>query len=361
MSERIHSPEPARRRSRLVPFVTGTLILLGAACAWLQFFHANPAVSQTEGGPGKSPANAAANPGAKVMARVNNQNITYDEIAAQCVTLHGREVLEAAISRMMIQQECQAKGVQVTAAEVKQEVESTAKKFNLPLDTWYKMLESERGITPDQYHNDVIWPMLALKKLAGANVTITEDEMRIGFERDYGPRVKARMIVVNGNSRQAMEIHAQCMANPDDFERIAREKSSDANTRALGGVVPPIRRHGGNTNLEEAAFKLRVGEISSVLQVPNSEQWVIIKCEGRTEPVVTDVRDVWEDLLAQLKEEKVQKDVARVFQDIETKSRVDNYLTKESKGPRNQPVQQVSGQLPGGAKPNVAPAGGVRR
>ncbi|HWL11336.1 MAG TPA: peptidylprolyl isomerase [Planctomicrobium sp.] len=361
MSERSHSPNtdqsPTSRR-KFVPILTGTAILLVAAGVGFQFFKANPAASQTVGESGKTSLSNTPN-NVRVLAKVNGQSITYDVVARECVNRHGQEVLDSLVNRLIIQQECERKGVTVALEEVEQEVAKTAKKFNLPLDTWYKMLESERKLSRDQYHQDVIWPMLALKKLAGQNIEVSEQDMKTGFERDYGPRVKARMILVEGNIRQANQIWEKCRDSLEDFDRIAREFSADPNTRPLGGVIPPIQRHRGSKSLEDEAFRLKPGELSPVIQIAES-RYVILKCEGTTEPVVTDIREVWDDLYSQLVEEKTQKSVAKVFEEIQNQSRVDNFLTNRSTGPQ-QGIQPVSGTAPasgaaaGSARLNAAP------
>lgn len=353
MSEMNHSPEtttsdsvvestlpPTTNRTSWLSYLAGTVVLVAIAGVCFQFFNANTAVSQTEGtaASGKATLNASSG---KVLAKVNNQSITYDVVARECVEKHGEEVLENMINRLIIQQECDRLGVTITRGEVEQEVVETAKKFNLPLDSWYQMLASERGLTKEQYHDDVIWPMIALKKLAGKSVQVTEKEMQEGFARDYGPRMKGRMILIEGNIRQANQVWEKCVAAPDDFDRLAREHSSDPNSRALGGVIPPIRRNAGNKTIEDAAFKLRPGEISGLVQI-GENSYVIIKCEGMTEPVVEDIRVVWNDLLEQLTEEKTQRTVAQVFERIKKDARVDNFLTRTSTNGRRG-VQQTSG------------------
>jgi foldase protein PrsA len=320
----------------------GSLALLVAAGIGLQFFRAHPAASQTTDEAGTATLGSSREGTAsKVLAKVNGQAISYDVVARECVSRHGQAVLDNMINRLIIQQECEKRGISVTMAEVEEEVASTAKKFNLPLETWYKMLESERHLTQQQYHEDVIWPMLALKKLAGQKVEVSEEDMKVGFERDYGPRVKARLILVEGNLRQANQIWEKCQANPDDFDRVAREFSADPNTRPLGGVIPPIRRHGGSKTVEDQAFRMKIGEVSPVIQIAES-RYVILKCEGFTEPVVTDIREVWDDLYKQLTDEKTQTAVAKIFEDIKQQARIDNHLTNRTSGGRAiQPASAV--------------------
>ena len=61
-----------------------------------------------------------------------------------------------------------------------------AKSFSLPVDQWMKLLWQERGIKPDQYANDIIWPSLALRKLAGERLLPTQKELTDAFEMEYG-------------------------------------------------------------------------------------------------------------------------------------------------------------------------------
>lgn len=338
-------PASGSSRPRWMAAGLGTLLIGGAAFTWWQLAPARPAVSQTAAPQQKAaPRDAATN---NAVAKVNGQFISYDDLAKECVNRHGVEVLESLINRLLIQQACEQRNITVTRAEVEQEVQSIAKKFNLPLDAWYGMLESERGISKEQYHSDIIWPMIALRKLAGSEVQVTEKDMQVGFERDFGPRVKARLILVQGNIRQANTIWEKCQANPDDFDRIAREHSADPHSRPLGGVIPPIRRHGGSKQLEQVAFKLKEGEISPVVQLAENE-YVILKCEGHTEPVVTDIKTVWNDLYNQLTEEKSQEAVAAVFEGLKSRAQVTNHLTRKTTGP--QQVRPVGGT----ATPNPA-------
>ncbi|MBT5017803.1 MAG: peptidylprolyl isomerase [Planctomicrobium sp.] len=332
-------PTQPNKKSWLSYFA-GTVVLLVVAAVCLQFFNANTAVSQTDANSNAGKATLSGSPG-KVLAKVNNQSISYDVVARECVAKHGEEVLENMINRLIIQQECDRQGITISRGEVEQEVATSAEKFNLPIDSWYQMLASERGLTKEQYHDDVIWPMIALKKLAGKGVQVTEKEMQEGFARDYGPRMKGRMILLEGNIRQASQVWEKCVAAPDDFDRLARQHSTDPNSRALGGVIPPIRKNGGNKTIEDAAFKLQTGEISGLVQI-GENSYVIIKCEGMTEPVVEDARVVWNDLLEQLTEEKTQRTVATIFEKVKKEARVDNFLTRTTTNGRT-PIQQTSG------------------
>lgn len=375
MSEGIHSASETasvsnpintnRPRRGWGTILGGTAAVALGAGVLFQVLRPEPAASQTAEKPSRAAAsspkgNSSTQSG--VLARVNNQPISYDVVAKECVDRHGKEILENMINRLLIQQECDRQNVTITQAEVEKEITDITLKFKLPLDQWYAMLAAERGVTRQQYQNEVIWPMLALRKLAGlqAEAKVSEADMLYAFERDYGPRVKARMILVNGNMRQAGAIWEKCQADPDKFEDLAAEYSADTNTRSLGGAMPPIKQHGGMPQLEEVAFKLKDGEISKIIEVEG--QHFILKCEGRTEQQITDPKDVWDELYAQVTEEKTQLAVANTFQEIKEKAEIVNHLDGTTIAPTGKastvksPAGRVAKPVSGTRATNPKPA-----
>jgi len=159
--------------------------------------------------------------------------------------------------------------------------------------------------------------MLALRKLAGQQTQLTQAEVQKAFVRDYGPRVKARMIMLD-NLNRAQKIWDDVKRNPADFERKARDYSIEPSSRALGGAIQPIPQYSDNESLWKAAFKLKEGEVSGIIQIGLS-RYAILLCEGYTEPVVTSIDEVKNQLLDQLAEEQAQEAVARVFDKLKRK------------------------------------------
>lgn len=332
--------------------IGGTAVVLFAGLAVMQTLRPQPTQAAAETAGTAKLGSSSQRPH---LARVGKDNITFEMVADECVARHGKEVLDDLINRLIIQQACEARNIVVTEEEVTAEVNRIAKRFNLDPQAWYQMLQSERNITPMQYRQSVIWPMLALRKLAGEQVDLTEEEMNKAFVRNYGPRVKARLILLD-NPRRARECWDKAAADPNSFEKLAQEYSVDPNSRALGGTIPPIPRYSGNDTLELAAFKLREGEISGIIEI-QSGRYAILKCEGRTEQVVKDIAEVRDSLYEELFEAKTQESIAKVFEQIKNNAQIDNFLTQTSTGP-NRPftssaaggaIQQTSGQRPDAA------------
>ena len=81
------------------------------------------------------------------------------------------------------------------AAKVDAEIKRMATRFSLPVDRWLQMLQEERGVNLSQYSGDIIWPSLALRKLAGDRLVVSQEELIKEHEKQFGPAVRARMIV----------------------------------------------------------------------------------------------------------------------------------------------------------------------
>ena len=326
--------QPKRRMIWIFGGAASAVIIGGLL---MQHFRAPAGQAATDSPPGTA---RVGGPKAKAMAKVGNEIIGYDAVAEECVKRYGREVLDDMIHRMIITKACEEAKITVSDQEVSQEITRIAERFKLDVTAYLQMLQSERNITPMQYRTSVIWPMLALKKLAGEQVEITDAEMMQAFKRNYGERVKVRVIMIE-TPLKGNEIWEKARRDPDSFEQLAQQYSVDPNSRALGGQVPPIPRYAGNDALEKEAFKLKEGDISGVIDIGN-KRYVILKCEGRTVPVVSDIEEVRDTLYDELKESKTQQAVGKVFEKIKANTRVDNYAAGTTAAPER--VVPVSAQ-----------------
>ncbi|MBA3313679.1 MAG: SurA N-terminal domain-containing protein [Planctomycetaceae bacterium] len=369
-----------RNRRRWLIAAGGTAVALVAATALMQVWRGGEGVAaeaaRTENA-GKATVGDTPPGKPRYLGRVGDAVITYDQVAEEAMARYGTEVLDQLINRTIIEIACRQRGIAVTEAEVEQEITTISQEYGLDRTAWMQMLQAERNVTPLQYKRDIIWPMLALKKLAGSEVKITDADVRKAFERDYGPKVKARMIMMD-NPRRLEEIWrkanetcavAKQNAAPEDaiikaageFGRLAREHSIEPTSKALDGVIPPIRRHTGpeNENVENAAFNLHPGEISGIVQLPTpgAPRYVVLFCEGQTEPVVQteQISLVRDEIVAQLKKEKTQENVAKVFKKLQEETPVHNFLTNTATGG----VQTAAGTAgPGVIRPTGATAAG---
>lgn len=272
---------------------------------------------------------ATAKPSAgKVVAQVNGVSITRDELAEECLRRYGKELLEGMVNKFLIAEECKRRNIVITRAEVDAEVERMAQRFNLPVDQWLKLLKQERGISPVQYAADIIWPTLALRRLAGDRLTVDQAEIRAAWEMHYGESIRCRLIAVREKTR-AEQVRAEAAARPDDFGNLAKEHSEDASA-SVKGVIPPIRRHGSFPEIERVAFEeLRDGEVSRILQV--GDQYLILKRECKLPASQVAIERVAPQLEEVVRERKMRTVAAEVFQQLQQQARVENIWNDPAK------------------------------
>lgn len=262
------------------------------------------------------------------VATVNHEEISRDDLARQCLWHYGEEVLESLVNVKLISQECQRRNIAISREEVDAEVARMASRFGIPQDQWLQMLERERNITPKQYMQDIVWPMLALKKLGAASVEVTQTELHEAYENQFGPAVQTRLIACDSRSK-AEQALAEAHQNPDDFGNVAKKYSDDVNSASVNGLIPPIRKHFGEPQIEQAAFALKPGEISPILQVGG--QFVILKCEKHFEARQASFETAEPTLRENLRDQKIQTVAHDVMQQLQKNARIENVFNDEAK------------------------------
>ncbi len=274
-----------------------------------------------------------------VAAVIDGQRVSIDDLAAECAARHGREVLEQTISRTLVEQACKKQKVTVSEADLDQEIAQAALRMLPPKDDgtpdvegWLKTVTEEQGVSVAVYRRDSVWPSAALKKLVGGAVKITNEDIQKGFEANFGPRVRCLAIVL-GNFRRAQEVWEMARRNNtrEYFGDLAEQYSSEASSKSLRGEVPPVRRHSGQPVLEKEAFALKEGELSGIIQI--GEQFVILRCEGYTEPIDVELETVRDEIHADLLEKKQRLAMAQYFGRLKENATVINYLTGKTQAP----------------------------
>jgi parvulin-like peptidyl-prolyl isomerase len=274
-----------------------------------------------------------------VVATINGEQIPYSELAEECLLRYGREVLDIEISHLLLKQALTKANIAVTEQDLKDEIAHAAQiagvvdKDGKPdMEQWIKTATEEQGITQDRYMRDSVWPSTALKKLTGGGIQVTDDDLKKGFDANYGERVRCRAIVL-ANMRRAQEVWGKARQNTsmDYFSDLAEEYSVEPSSKALRGEVPPIRRYGGQPQLEDVAFELKPGELSGIVQL--GDKFVILKCDGRTQPVEVNPQEVQAILRQDIFEKKLRLAMGEKFDDIRAKARIDNFLAGTSQSP----------------------------
>ena len=118
----------------------------------------------------------------------------------------------------------------------------------------------------------------------------------------------------------------------------------------MKGEVPPIQKHGGQPLLEEAAFELKPGELSHIIQVaggkPGDQRYVILLCLGQTKPVNVDFASVKDLIHNDIREKKLRLAMADTMEHLQKTAAVDNLLAGTIHQPERSPSAPRDGSTP---------------
>ncbi|QDT11498.1 peptidylprolyl isomerase [Stieleria marina] len=264
-----------------------------------------------------------------VVAVVNAEPITRKALSDASLMRYGVDVLDNMINRHLILQACQKNGIEVTNDEVRGEIERLAAKFGLNVQSYMQLLEEERDITPAQYSREIVWPMLALRKLVAGQVEPTQAEFNQAYLSQFGEAVKCRVIVVP-NKDTAESLRAQAAANPDEFSGLAKKYSKDEATASVGGLMAPIRRHTGDPALENAVFELQDKEVSPVITM--GDQFLVLQAVRRipaSTPPPTALPAIKEQIKDRIRDQKMRGAASRLFAQLQKDAKVTKVLGDE--------------------------------
>lgn len=314
------------------------------------------------------------------IAVINGEVITRAQLADECVVRKGEEILETLIARRLIEQALKARKLEVTAAEVDQEIDSVAQRVaGIGREAWLRTLDKERGISPIQYARDIIYPALALRKLASPLVQVTPVDLKNSFEAQYGDKLRCRMIMID-KVQKAKDIWEALRKNPAAFEKLAMEQSMDSGSRSLGGLLAePISRHAYPQPVSNAAFQQLVdgdpqdkdpthkpkdGDFTGPIQVAEAT-WVLLRRESVIPAQGADANDPRVKKLTydMIYEVKLKETMGLVMIQLMQSAAIDNKLTgkvklAEERVDVDQEVKLTGGRPSTGTATSNTPAAG---
>jgi len=283
-----------------------------------------PGTSQVSQAVAKAPVknSASETKKLKVVAQVNGENISRNDLAQACLDRHGKETLEGYLNKRLIKQACEKHQIVITDDQLDREIERMAKKFGMSVDRWLTMLQQERNIAPDQYRNEHMWINLALRQLASREIEVTPEQLTKAFESEFGPKVKVRLIS-HSDLDTITELREQAIADPEQFGTLAKEHSEDQASASARGLIPPIGKHVGDPSLEAEAFSLQEGEISELVKIAN--QYILMKCEKKIPSTYIAPQfkaDAEARLRDKIREQNLESAAGRIFQRLQAEAKI---------------------------------------
>ena len=189
-------------------------------------------------------------------------------------------------------------GGKVSAQEVDDAYNDMAEQYG---DSFASALASA-GLTEETFKDQIRTNKLveyAVKK--AAEKELTDDAFKSAFEA-YTPEVTARIIRLDDETK-AKEVLASAQAEGADFAQLAKDNSTDTNTKDDGGKITfDSSSTTVPTEVKTAIFALDAGQVgASVISVLDASTYTtsyyVVKLESKTEK-----SDNWKDYKDKLKE-----------------------------------------------------------
>lgn len=276
-----------------------------------------------------------------IVAKVNGAAITERELEAEVnrliprATYHGnvsdekrKEFREKALENL-IDQELQyqdgvAKGLKPDKKKVKERMELIRKRFKSKKD--YKSALEREGITEDELRSRVEKGVLALEAISS---TVTEPS-RMSDEalRDYydkniskfkQPESVRLRIFSSKDKAKAKDALSKIKAGKD-FEDVAEDMSED-NYRVKGGDLGYIHKGRIYPELEEAAFKMKIGEVSGLISTEKG--WFIIRVEDKKPERQLSFDDAKDKLRKELEKNRTDESMEKWMSELQSRAKIE--------------------------------------
>lgn len=244
--------------------------------------------------------------------------------------IYKEKVVKELIVKSLLDSEIEKRGIKVTEEDIKSEMKSIIDKVGSK-DELNKLLKS-RGVSNDEFTDD-LKTQIRIKKLINSlsNIKISDAEAKKYYDLNpdkfkHPEQVRASHILISSDLLQlirdiksknkdissadlnakvekiqaeqkikAENILKEVNANPENFEKIARQKSEDKVSGERGGELGFFSKTDMVPEFSKAAFAMKPNTISKDL-VKTSYGYHIIKVTDRIEAGTTPYAKVKEDI-----------------------------------------------------------------
>ena len=250
-----------------------------------------------------------------------------------------KEILESLISREVLRQESQRKGIEVDDATVDGRLASIKKRFPKE-DSFKKMLE-EMNLTEEGLKIQLREGM-AIQKLMEREV-IDRIEISDKEAKDYydtnpdlfkqPEKIQARhiLIKVEPEGDEAAKTTAfkeikkiqQKLKAGEDFAQLAK-KYSQCPSSAEGGDLGYFARGQMVKSFEDEAFSLKKGEVSDIVETTFG--YHLIQAGDRRPEVMSKYEDIKDKLSPYLKRAKAGAEAEKYIESLKKKAKIERFL-----------------------------------
>lgn len=269
-----------------------------------------------------------ANPFSKqvAVAKVNGQKITKDQLYDTMAKTAGKDMLQQLIMNTLIDQQVKKANITVTDKDVEDEISYIKKSF--PSEDVFNQALAQQGMTMADL-KEQMYTQVKVNKLLGLKIKITEDSMKQFFDQNkdqLGTPEQVRVSQILLQSKEDADAVLKQLKSGSDFAQLAKDKSQDTNSKDKGGDIGFFAKGDMDPAIEDAAFKLKVGETSGVVE--SQDGYAVIKVTDHKDAVPAKYEDVKDDIHYQLFSQQVSQQFQPWYNDIKSKADIVDYLDK---------------------------------
>ena len=293
----------------------------------------------------------------RIVAQVNDEIITQYEVekaAVPYLVQHGRnpavladddqneelleEVLDDMINRLLIEEQANEMGLEVSNEQVEEWMQMTAQQQNMTTEQ-FRQLIAQQGIDHDEYYQIVRDNLLRMQLMQARGQTgaaVSDDEVRQMYREHFGAepeepevRLEMRHILLvpdeaSGSEQEIIarleEMRSQIEAGEASFEELARTYSQGPGAED-GGNIGTFGRGELAPSFEEAAFS----QPEDVLSEPVETEfgYHLIEVVDRQEMASDEVEQRKEQIRAHLMEQEMERQLDSYLENVRARAFVD--------------------------------------
>jgi len=249
------------------------------------------------------------------------------------------DLLENLVSRKVLYQESQRKGIEIDDAAVSERLASMKKQFPNE-DDFKKMLEKmnlNEDILKSKLREGMFIQALIDREVI-SGLTISDKDAKTYYDENadlfkQGEKIEARHILVKVEEGADESVKAKALekikkiqkelTSGEDFAGLAK-KYSDCPSGARGGDLGSFGRGQMVKPFEDAVFSMKQGEISDIVETQFG--YHLIKAGERTPEVITGYEDIKDKLIQYLKQMKTEEEIKKYIAKRKEQAKIERFL-----------------------------------
>lgn len=278
----------------------------------------------------------------KIVAVVNSRIITLSELNQEIkdvtispeAEINAREVLDAMIDRILLDQQAAARKISVSDEEVKAIIKNQQEAMNLDEEAIAEELKKQ-NMSEELFHRQWKYQILSrrlLDHVTQGSIAVTDEEIeqyhREHYEEEggstYGRQTKIAHILINKETEGALskaEEVLELAKSGEPFAELARKYSMDESSAQNGGLLGYFVKGDLVPEIESAVEKTEVNGIAG--PVESSRGYHIVKVLERTEAGEASVSRYKDRIKHQIYMEKVERFITSWLEDIKKSSYIE--------------------------------------